>query len=129
VRKFLRWYKRQSVSRQRLYSLLAVITTATLLLYCLGVSSFLLRPALIGTPVVVPTVYLVSPPTSQPQQPPASGPTATLPPTPTQLPIPTFTPTPTATLTPTVTVTTTITATVTFTPTATGTITVATETP
>ncbi|MGB5932890.1 MAG: hypothetical protein WBH57_07480, partial [Anaerolineae bacterium] len=91
MRRFLRWYRGQSVSRQRFYSLLAVITTATLLLYCLGVSSFLLRPALIGSPVVVPTVYLVSPPTSQPQQSqqsPISAPTPALSPTPTQLPIP-----------------------------------------
>ncbi|MCJ7667861.1 MAG: hypothetical protein MUP04_06230, partial [Anaerolineae bacterium] len=97
MRRFLRWYRGQSVSRQRLYSLLAVITTATLLLYCLGISSFLLRPVLIGTPVVIPTVYVVSPPTSQPQQSPASRPTVILPPTPTQLPIPTFIPTPTVT--------------------------------
>jgi hypothetical protein len=138
MRRIFRRYTQLAVPQKRLYSLLTVITTVTLLLYCLGIGGFLLRSNL------VPEVALEAPPTftASPSAvpttmaPPGSTatPTATLPPTPTQRPIPTFTPTPesvniTVVITTTggITTTTIISATVTPTPVLTPTVTVTAE--
>ncbi|MGB3904516.1 MAG: hypothetical protein WBB22_06295 [Anaerolineae bacterium] len=101
MRRLFRRYTQLTVSQKRLYSLLTVITTFALLLYCLGVSSFLLRlqlvpqvagqtsPTFAANGTVTATIVMTPKHTSTP--------TSTLPPTPTQRPIPTYTPTPTIT--------------------------------
>jgi len=138
MRRIFRRYTQLTVPQKRLYSLLTVITTVTLLLYCFGIGGFLLRsnlvpevaletpPTFTASPSAVPTT--IAPPGS------TATPTATLPPTPTQRPIPTFTPTPesvniTVVITTTggVTTTTIISATVTPTPVLTPTVTVTAE--
>lgn len=144
MRRLFRRYTQLTVSQKRLYSLLIVITTFALLLYCLGVSSFLLRlqlvpqvavqtsPTFAANGTVTATIVMTPKHTSTP--------TATLPPTPTQRPIPTYTPTPTitptleiitmtviVTSTPGVTTTAVISATVTPTPVLSPTVTVTTE--
>jgi hypothetical protein len=116
MRRLFRRYRELTVAQRRLYSFLIVITAFTALLYCLGVSSLLLRSQLVRevaveslptfTPSFTPTPTTVLLPGQTPT------PTATLPPTPTQRPIPTYTPTPTPTSTPeTITMTVVITAT------------------
>ncbi len=101
MRRLFRRYAQLTVSQKRVYSLLTVITIFVLLLYCLGISSLLIRlrlvrdvgaeipPTLTPTRTLAPTVIVTPEHTST-----AS---ATLPPTPTQRPIPTYTPTPTIT--------------------------------
>lgn len=140
MRSLFRHYRQLAVPEKRLYSLLAVFTLLALLLYCLGISSYLLRSRL------VPQVAMETPPTSTstPTSIPTTvatprdtaTPTATLPPTPTQRPIPTLTPTPesvnvTVVITGTdgLTTTTVISATVTPTPVLTATLTVTSGTP
>jgi hypothetical protein len=140
MRSLFRRYRQLAVPEKRLYSLLAVFTLLALLLYCLGISSYLLRSRL------VPQVAMETPPTSTstPTSIPTTvatprdtaTPTATLPPTPTQRPIPTLTPTPesvnvTVVITGTdgLTTTTVISATVTPTPVLTATLTVTSEIP
>jgi hypothetical protein len=138
MRKLFRRYTQLTVPQKRLYSLLTIVTLFALLLYCLGIGSFLLRSRLVpqvaaeipatitASPTPVPTVLATPAHTATP--------TATLPPTPTQLPIPTFTPTPesvnvTVVITGTdgLTTTTVISATVTPTPTLTATVTITAE--
>lgn len=138
MRRFFQRYSHLSPSQKRLYSLLSLITLAALLLYCLGLSSLLLRSRLVSdVALVLPPTFT---PTSTPQATtpatagPTGTPTATLPPTPTQRPIPTYTPTPesvniTVVITSTegVTSTTVISATVTPTPVLTATVTITAE--
>ena len=144
MRRFLRHYTDLTVTQKRLYSLLTVITLCALLLYCLGITSFLLRLQLV-TPAPLDNPATVAPgPTLSPTGSAAPGqsstPTPTLPPTPTQRPIPTATPTSLATpasntITMTVVVTSTagltttvvISATVTPTPVVSGTVAVTSE--
>lgn len=136
MRGLLRRYDQLTVPRKRLYSALTVLTMVALLLYCLGISSFLLRSRLVPeTALEVPPTLTPSPtpvPTSVAPPQSTATPTATLPPTPTQLPIPTFTPTPesvnvtvvitsTEGVTSTTVISATVTPTATFTPTITGT--------
>ncbi len=145
MRRLFRRYVELKVAQKRFYSLLMVITLFTLLLYCLGIGSFLLRsrlvpevaveslPTFTPSPTLTPTTVLL------PGQTPT--PTATLPPTPTQRPIPTYTPTPShtttpetitmtvvITVTPGVTTTVVVSATVTPTPILTPTVTITAET-
>lgn len=145
MRRLFRRYTQLTVSQKRLYSLLTVVTIFALLLYCLGVSSFLIRAWLVPrvavqtSPTFTANATLTATTVMTPQH--SSTPTATLPPTPTQRPIPTYTPTPTITptleiitttviitATPGVTTTVVISATVTPTPVLTPTVTVTTET-
>jgi hypothetical protein len=98
MRALLRRYGQLTVQQKRLYSALTVLTMVALLLYCLGIGSFLLRSRLVSeTAMEIPPTFTASPtplPTSVATPQSTSTPTATLPPTPTQRPIPTFTPTP-----------------------------------
>ena len=98
MRGLLRRYAQLTVPQKRLYSALTVLTMVALLLYCLGIGSFLLRPRLVTeTAQEIPPTFTPSPtpvPTSVASPQSTSTPTATLPPTPTQRPIPTLTPTP-----------------------------------
>ena len=98
MRGLLRRYTRLTVQQKRLYSALTVLTMVALLLYCLGIGSFLLRPRLLTeTALEIPPTFTPSPtpvPTSVATPQSTATPTATLPPTPTQRPIPTYTPTP-----------------------------------
>jgi hypothetical protein len=138
MRGLLRRYTQLSVPQKRLYSALTVLTMVALLLYCLGIGSFILRSRLVTeTALELPPTFTPSPtsmPTSVATPQSTSTPTATLPPTPTQRPIPTYTPTPesvnvTVVITSTegVTSTTVISATVTPTATFTPTITITAE--
>jgi hypothetical protein len=138
MRGLIRRYSQLTVPQKRLYSLLTIVTLFALLLYCLGIGSFLLRsrlvsevaadipPTLTASPTLIPTTLATPRNTATP--------TATLPPTPTQRPIPTFTPTPESvnvtvviTTTDGLTTTTVISATVTPTPTFTPTVTITSE--
>jgi hypothetical protein len=136
MRRLLRRYGQLTVQQKRLYSALTVLTLAALLMYCLGIGSFLLRSRLVTeTALEMPPTFTATPtalPTgvATPQN--TSTPTATLPPTPTQMPIPTYTPTPesvnitvvitgTDGVTSTAVVSATVTPTATFTPTITTT--------
>jgi hypothetical protein len=140
MRRLLRRYTQLTVPQKRLYSLLTIVTLFALVLYCLGIGSFLLRsrlvsevaadipPTLTASPTLIPTTLATPRNTATP--------TATLPPTPTQRPIPTFTPTPESvnvtvviTTTDGLTTTTVISATVTPTPTFTPTVTITAGTP
>jgi hypothetical protein len=138
MRKLFRRYTQLTVPQKRLYSLLTIITLFAMLLYCLGIGSFLLRSRLVPQVAADIPATITASPTPVPTTPatPAhtATPTATLPPTPTQLPIPTFTPTPesvnvTVVITGTdgLTTTTVISATVTPTPTFTPTVTITAE--
>ena len=80
MRKFFRWHTSLSYRQQVSCSILAAIILATLLLYCLGISSFLMRERLIethstpiplGSPVPASTALPRPPEATQP------GPTAT----------------------------------------------------
>jgi len=136
MRGLLRRYTRLTVPQKRLYSALTVLTMVALLLYCLGIGSFLLRSRLVTeTALEIPPTFTASPtpmPTSVAPPQSTATPTATLPPTPTQRPIPTFTPTPesvnvtvvitsTEGVTSTTVISATVTPTATFTPTITST--------
>jgi len=138
MRRLFRRYSTLAAPQKRLYSLLTVITAIALLLYCLGIGSFLARSRLVPEVALqIPPTFTASPtsmPTSTAPPGSTSTPTATLPPTPTQRPIPTFTPTPesvniTVVITDTQGVTTTvvISATVTPTPELTATVTITAE--
>ena len=138
MRRLFRRYSQLAAPHKRLYSLLTVITAIALLLYCLGIGSFLARSRLVPEVALqIPPTFTASPtsmPTSTAPPGSTSTPTATLPPTPTQRPIPTFTPTPesvniTVVITDTQGVTTTvvISATVTPTPELTPTVTITAE--
>lgn len=138
MRRLFRRYSQLAAPHKRLYSLLTVITAIALLLYCLGIGSFLARSRLVPEVALeIPPTFTASPtsmPTSTAPPGSTSTPTATLPPTPTQRPIPTFTPTPesvniTVVITDTQGVTTTvvISATVTPTPELTATVTITAE--
>jgi len=140
MRSLFRRYRQLAVPEKRLYSLLAVFTLLALLLYCLGISSYLLRSRLAPQVAMETPPTSTSTPTSMPTTVATPGdtatPTATLPPTPTQRPIPTLTPTPESvnvtvviTTTDGLTTTTVISATVTPTPVLTATLTVTSETP
>jgi hypothetical protein len=98
MRALLRRYGQLSVQQKRLYSALTVVTMVALLLYCLGIGSFVLRSRLVTeTALEMPPTFTATPtpwPTGVATPQSTSTPTATLPPTPTQLPIPTYTPTP-----------------------------------
>jgi hypothetical protein len=138
MRGFFGRYTQLTVPQKRLYSLLTIVTLFALVLYCLGIGSFLLRsrlvsevtadlpPTLTASPTLMPTALATPRNTATPP--------ATLPPTPTQRPIPTFTPTPESvnvtvviTTTDGLTTTTVISATVTPTPTFTPTVTITAE--
>ena len=136
MRGLLRRYAQLSVQQKRVYSALTVVTVVALLLYCLGIGSFVLRSRLVTeTALDLPPTFTASPPplpTNEATPRNTSTPTATLPPTPTQLPIPTNTPTPesvnvtvvitsTEGVTSTVVISATVTPTATFTPTITTT--------
>ncbi len=138
MRRLFRRYSQLAAPQKRLYSLLTVLTAIALLLYCLGIGSFLARSRLVPEVALeIPPTFTASPtsmPTSTAPPGSTSTPTATLPPTPTQRPIPTFTPTPesvniTVVITDTQGVTTTvvISATVTPTPEITPTVTITAE--
>jgi hypothetical protein len=140
MRSLFRHYRQLAVPEKRLYSLLAVFTLLALLLYCLGISSYLLRSRLVPQVAMESPLTSTSTPTSIPTTVATprdtATPTATLPPTPTQRPIPTLTPTPesvnvTVVITGTdgLTTTTVISATVTPTPVLTATLTVTSEIP
>jgi hypothetical protein len=140
MRSLFRRYRQLAVAEKRLYSLLAVFTLLALLLYCLGISSYLLRSRLVPQMAMEAPPTSTATPTSMPTTVATPGdtatPTATLPPTPTQRPIPTLTPTPesvnvTVVITGTdgLTTTTVISATVTPTPVLTATLTITSETP
>jgi hypothetical protein len=92
MRRFLEWYRRQSIERQKLYSLLGVIVLGTTLLYCAGLSGFALRNFLLKERVT-PTITPILTPSGSPIPLGTRSPTPTLPPTPTQRPIPSPTPT------------------------------------
>jgi hypothetical protein len=98
MRRLLQRYSELTVSQRRTYSLLTVITLFAFLLYCLGISSFLLRSQLVPAVSMDSTATVAGNPvpSAEAGAPPerTSTPTATLPPTPTQRPIPTITPTP-----------------------------------
>lgn len=132
----MRRFVQLTVQRKRLYSALTIITLAALMLYCLGIGSFVLRSRLVTeTALELPPTFTATPtatPTSAAPIQSTSTPTATLPPTPTQRPIPTYTPTPesvnvtvvvtsTEGVTSTVVISATVTPTATFTPTMTTT--------
>ena len=136
MRGLLRRYTRLTVPQKRLYSALTVLTMVALLLYCLGIGSFILRSRLVTeTALELPPTFTASPtpmPTSVASPQSTATPTATLPPTPTQRPIPTYTPTPesvnvtvvitsTEGVTSTTVISATVTPTATFTPTITTT--------
>ncbi len=94
----LTWYRSQSARRQRLYSLVAVVSGAMLLLYALGLAGLAGRYLLLqGAETPTPPLRVITLPTEVASPPPAPATTVTLPPTPTQLPIPTATGTPTPT--------------------------------
>ncbi len=101
MRSLFRRYAQLTASQKRAYSLLTVITVFALLLYCLGISSLLIRFRLVRDvrgeipPTLTPTSTLAPTVIVSPEHTPT--PSATLPPTPTQRPIPTYTPTPTIT--------------------------------
>jgi len=136
MRGLLRRYTRLTVPQKRLYSALTVLAMVALLLYCLGIGSFLLRSRLVTeTALEILPTFTASPTpmrtsVASPQS--TATPTATLPPTPTQRPIPTYTPTPesvnvtvvitsTEGVTSTTVISATVTPTATFTPTSTST--------
>jgi hypothetical protein len=138
MRGLFRRYTQLTVPQKRLYSLLSIVTLFALLLYCLGIGSFLLRSRLVSEVAADIPPTLTAVPTSMPTTLATplntATPTATLPPTPTQRPIPTFTPTPESvnvtvviTTTDGLTTTTVISATVTPTPTFTPTLTITAE--
>lgn len=135
MRGLLRRYTQLTVQQKRIYSALTVLTMVALLLYCLGIGSFIARSSLVTeTALELPPTFTASPtamPTSAAPPQSTATPTATLPPTPTQRPIPTFTPTPesvnvTVVITSTEGVTTTVVISATVTPTATFTPTITT---
>lgn len=139
MRHLLSRYTQLTVRQKRFYSLLTVITVFALLLYCLGVSTLLLRSQLVTQVAVeMPPTFTPSPtlaPTTVVTPEHTATSTATLPPTPTQRPIPTYTPTPETititvviTTTPGVTTTAVVSATVTPTPIVTSTLTITPET-
>ncbi len=97
------WLVDLSPGQQLGYGCILVVVMSTLFLYCVGASTFLLRPIVLGRvaptptafvpPTLAPTPTQVPPPTFIIPLPTARGPLA---PTPTQAPLPTIAP-PTAT--------------------------------
>lgn len=99
------WLADLSAGQQLGYGCILVVVISTLFLYCVGASTFLVRPIILGRVVPTPTVFIpptlvptptqVTPPTFIIPLPTARGPMAA---TPTQAPLPTMAP-PTATAT------------------------------
>ncbi len=88
----------QLTPRQQLgYGCIGVVILSTLFLYCVGASTFLVRPILMGHAAPTPTAFvpptLAPTPTSPPLPTfiiPLPTPRGTMPPTPTQAPLPTY---------------------------------------
>ncbi len=86
--------------RQQLgYGCIGVIILSTLFLYCVGASTFVVRPVLLGRAVPTPTAFILptlAPTPTQAPQPtfiiPLPTPRGTMPATPTQAPLPTYPP-------------------------------------
>ncbi len=86
--------------RQQLgYGCIGVVILSTLFLYCVGASTFFVRPILMGHAVPTPTNFIpptLAPTPTAPPQPtfiiPLPTPRGTMPPTPTQAPLPTYSP-------------------------------------
>ncbi|MBI2845134.1 MAG: hypothetical protein HYX86_01165, partial [Chloroflexi bacterium] len=74
MQRFKEWYDSKRIEEKRLLSLLLVFAYALLLLYCLGITSFLLRPFIfaenpLAPPTIAPLPLVLTPGATLPPQP------------------------------------------------------------